>query len=856
MPEIELTRLRQLKRRAETLLGTLVDDLKPFKHGVDDAHGFRRTPESKSVEDDVNVTTTCSCLMSLALSGRLSKVYGKKYEEPLKEILDRLLRAPWMSSGLGENNAFTTSLMLRLIGFLVKEGVISSHDAKLLQKDRWEAQIEFVGFESFARRLANKKDPFCEFLYDLLPSTLQTAISSTLPSSSAALEKLKRELSDELSRLIRTTSFYDSQRFKGRKLSHRASALLGRQDSYKIAQLNRILLHDFFPKGLSRLKSKSLQEIAVDMSADLSRFQINNYPPAAAVLYWFVDGVSHSGIALPEKDWTTLCAFATAEFGRQRSLAVASHAAMMDPVAVAMAACLCARLRTISKGLKLKMTNKHHKMLPSTVELASAVVDVFNEQTLSGIWPKYFPLFHYQDAGSNFCFTFELLEAVFVEFAGARDRLLTEPAVLVGLERAVQWCEANRLKCAEKDPATGDPMSYEGWNSGGYLDTLRKGQPESWATAVVHMFLRELVDGLSRCIQQRLLDKYSATRPGTDKGIRKLLDIDLLLVPRRKGLISTLENSIIHTFLTYKGDNAERLRKLPIEKEPLSALLFGPPGTSKTEVAKAVAADLGWPLVEIDPSHFLKDSFQNLYVQAETIFEDVMDMCGVVVLFDEMDALVQKRDSGTPLDTESKFLTTYMLPKLARLHDRGQIAFMMATNFVGNFDDAIKRAGRFDYLLCMGPPTLEAKCGAVHVFFGERKASDETKLAGKMIHEYARRDHWLEGQLSLYTFGEFQSFIGDLAPVDSIGTKIRDLTYDGFLAKVVKEKRDLFLRMDDLAILNKIRKWRRLRDLDRGEFSEERVVTVQGIDLKIPAIKYILDRKQTRRQFAKSSVKS
>ena len=42
--------------------------------------------------------------------------------------------------------------------------------------------------------------------------------------------------------------------------------------------------------------------------------------------------------------------------GRQRSLAVTRHAAMMDPVALAMAACLCVRLRTISKGLKLKMT--------------------------------------------------------------------------------------------------------------------------------------------------------------------------------------------------------------------------------------------------------------------------------------------------------------------------------------------------------------------------------------------------------------------------------------------------------------------------------------------------------------------
>src|SRR6185437_5022284 len=104
-----------------------------------------------------------------------------------------------------------------------------------------------------------------------------------------------------------------------------------------------------------------------------------------------------------------------------------------------------------------------------------------------------------------------------------------------------------------------------------------------------------------------------------------------------------------------------------------------------------IAKELQWPLLEIDPSHFLQNSFQNIYVQAEKIFEDVMDLSGVVILFDEMDALVQKRDADNAMvDTESKFLTTYMLPKLAKLHERGQVVFLMTTNFQANFDDAIK----------------------------------------------------------------------------------------------------------------------------------------------------------------------
>ena len=47
----------------------------------------------------------------------------------------------------------------------------------------------------------------------------------------------------------------------------------------------------------------------------------------------------------------------------------------------------------------------------------------------------------------------------------------------------------------------------------------------------------------------------------------------------------------------------------------------------------------------------------------------------------------------------------------------------MATNFQEIFDDAIKRAGRFDFLLCMGPPTLKAKLPAIHVFLGIEKST-------------------------------------------------------------------------------------------------------------------------------------
>jgi len=853
MSDMDLKRLRKLRSRAEVLLNSLVSDLTPFRHKLE-AHGFRRKPDSDSIQDDVNVTTTCSCLMSLALPDKLEEFYGHESRKMVRNIFYKVLNAPWMSSGLTENNAFTTTLVIRLLGFLVEAGAMPSSDADSSMKKHWEPELRFSNFEAFARKLVQHKDLFPTFLFELFPSDLQENLRSFVATGINRNETEKR-VAAELNKLIRTASFYDAPRFKDVKLSKEASEECKKTlDSYHLAGLNRTLLHQYFVEDIVPLTSKSLSDIAHDMTSNLSRFGINDYPPAAAVLYWFVDGVSRAQIHLAEEEWTRLCGFATNEFTRQRSVVVAKHAAMMDPVAMAMAACLCSRLRSISQTLQLGTTKDHSSILPSIVELERSASDLFSEQTSSGIWPKYFPLFHYQDAGSNFCFTFELLEAILVEFGKNHNRLLAEPSVVTGLERAIEWCETNRLRFSEKGSA-GKLVPYDGWNSGGNLGTLRKGQPESWATAVVHMFLWELIEVLSRCIQKRILGFYGARKSTKWNGLRKLLDIDIWLDDKSTSLVTTLEGTIVNTFRSFKGEHkSEGLRKRPAKKAPLSALLFGPPGTSKTDVAKAIATELDWPLVEIDPSHFLQDGFQNIYIQAERIFEDVMDLCGAVVLFDEMDALVQKRDSETGIDIESRFLTTYMLPKLAKLHDRGQLVFLMATNFQANFDDAIKRAGRFDFLLCMGPPMLQAKCKSIHVFF-DSTPTKGTELAGKQIMKYAASDPWLEDQLSLYTFGEFLSFVPTIGSVNSIGSNLKDRGQKAFKKLVEKNTPNISLKLDDLNALKKLCNCDRLSEIDKASFDEAKL-RKRKIDPTIPAIKYMLDRKQTRRQFAQLPAKA
>ncbi len=852
MSDVSLNRLRLLRDRAEAILDNVETDLRPFakKDGT-----FRRKPDSPSIEGDTNVTTTCSCLMALALTNNVHK-FSEGGTTAIAAAFQKLVEAPWMSSGLTANNAFTTTLVLRTFGFLEQEDVFSAPSGKIdwvnnEQAKLWELHFGIRDVLGLSRKLKGQVDLASTFLWLSLSDRTREQITSATETEGVTLEdadRLKRltaALGLDLRRVIQGGWIYEESRFN--KASEQAKAkLVQKPTGYLLAELNHLLLIDQFPDELTPKTGCSLKTIATLMAANPDNFSINEYPPSAAVMYWFVDGIARGQIGLPSQDWVVLCTWAAKEFNRQRSLVVADHDAMMDPIALGMASCLCAQLRAISDEARLGTSKDHLALLPSVVELERSVIELMAKQASSGIWPKYFPMFHYQDAGSNFCFTFELLEAVLCEFGRAANTLLNASQFIEGFEKAVAWCESNRMKCSH------EAQEYEGWNSGGYLETLVKSQPESWATAVVHMFLWELTAVLSQRIQHTLLRKYkvqtpkarTAQVPSKEKSaVAGLLDIDVELQGQTERLSNILWTRIVNP---YTGQDEMSLRRNPIKKKPLSVLLFGPPGTSKTRITQALAGDLNWPLVELTPSDFVRGTLANVYVQAEEIFDDLMDLSGVVVFFDEMDALVQTRDGNTHLDIASQFLTTTMLPKLTRLHDRGQVVFIMATNFQDRFDQAIKRAGRFDLLLCMGPPALSEKLSRLHKAYFLKSETAQTVKAGQLIKEYLKDDGQLEEQLGLYTFGEFRSFLKTIGDESEIDGKLQALGLSGFRDALTKYSRYVTLKLDDLQPL--------LKKFNRKSFAEVASETFTlselqdgGITLS-PIIRYLCDQKESKEQ--------
>jgi SpoVK/Ycf46/Vps4 family AAA+-type ATPase len=175
------------------------------------------------------------------------------------------------------------------------------------------------------------------------------------------------------------------------------------------------------------------------------------------------------------------------------------------------------------------------------------------------------------------------------------------------------------------------------------------------------------------------------------------------------------------------------------------------------ELSKEIAAFLGWPALAIDPSHLLRSGMDGMQAEANTIFRMLEETERVVVLFDEFDELVRERGSSNA-QPFSRLLTTAMLPKLANIHKRATLVFIIATNSISEFDLAIRRPGRFDRVLQIMPPSYAAKMarkdwGAQHDIDFAARFKD---LAVDVTDD-------IKSELEALTFGECETFAADLA---------------------------------------------------------------------------------------------
>jgi transitional endoplasmic reticulum ATPase len=156
---------------------------------------------------------------------------------------------------------------------------------------------------------------------------------------------------------------------------------------------------------------------------------------------------------------------------------------------------------------------------------------------------------------------------------------------------------------------------------------------------------------------------------------------------------------------------------------PSTVMLFGPPGTGKTSFARGVAGRLGWPFVELLSSK-LAATENGLSAELGRALHELAQLEHVVAFIDEFDEIGANRTSNPA----TQGVVNELLKAIPPFRSQPGRLLICATNFIDRIDPAVIRPGRFDLVVPVGPPDIEARLAmwntAVARSFGANVATD------------------------------------------------------------------------------------------------------------------------------------
>ena len=141
---------------------------------------------------------------------------------------------------------------------------------------------------------------------------------------------------------------------------------------------------------------------------------------------------------------------------------------------------------------------------------------------------------------------------------------------------------------------------------------------------------------------------------------------------------------------------------------PNGMLLYGPPGCGKTYIARQLAEELGHHFVEIIPSELASPYIHQSVMKIRELFDAAAEQAPAVVFIDEFEALVPTRGE---LGGHQHYKAEEVNEFLAHLNSCAdkKIFVIAATNQPEKIDPAVRRTGRLDKLIYVGPPDAEAR---------------------------------------------------------------------------------------------------------------------------------------------------
>ena len=146
-------------------------------------------------------------------------------------------------------------------------------------------------------------------------------------------------------------------------------------------------------------------------------------------------------------------------------------------------------------------------------------------------------------------------------------------------------------------------------------------------------------------------------------------------------------------------------------------LLYGPPGCGKTFIAERFGEELGYAFRKVTRSDVASTYKDGTVERIRQLFDRVRKKAPCVLFLDEVDAMVPSREHSLYHGYASE--VTEWLTQMNECGKTG-VFVLAASNQPERIDPAVRRSGRFDKIVYVGPPDRDARSAIFEIHLNGR----------------------------------------------------------------------------------------------------------------------------------------
>lgn len=161
-------------------------------------------------------------------------------------------------------------------------------------------------------------------------------------------------------------------------------------------------------------------------------------------------------------------------------------------------------------------------------------------------------------------------------------------------------------------------------------------------------------------------------------------------------------------------------------KPPKGILLYGPPGSGKTLIARAVANETGAFFFCINGPEIMSKLAGESESNLRKAFEEAEKNAPSIIFIDEIDSIAPKREK-THGEVERR-IVSQLLTLMDGLKSRAHVIVIGATNRPNSIDPALRRFGRFDREIDIGVPDEVGRLEVLRIHTKNMKLAEDVRF--------------------------------------------------------------------------------------------------------------------------------